>query len=206
MITKMQGKTLAREVVIRKDAGLTGLEKAMLRWAVVDPDDRILDANIGSGMVAEYLRRNMQCEVCGVSDNMEQVRWARSRLQTCDIVYAAAGDIPWRDDAFDIVLMKADGEEPEMLEKMFAEARRVLRPGGQMILGAVCYPQFLRGAAAIFGDATAEEKHFFSRPLVEKMLGTQSFENITWQRTGLTTGVLIAWKAKPEAKQVRLEH
>ena len=55
-------------------------------------------------------------------------------------------------------------------------------------------------------NATAEEKHFFSRPLVEKMLGTQSFENITWQRTGLTTGVLIAWKAKPEAKQVRLEH
>ena len=83
----------------------------MLKWAVVDPGDRLLDANIGSGMMAEYLRRNMQCEVCGVSDNMESVRAARSRLQNSDIVYAVPGDIPWHEEVFDTVLMKLDGQE-----------------------------------------------------------------------------------------------
>ena len=206
MITKMQGKTLAREVAFRKEAGLSALEKAMLRWAVVDPDDRILDANIGSGMMAEYLRRNMQCEVCGVSDHMEHVRHARSRLQTCDIVYAAAGDIPWRDEAFDILFMKVSGEEPELLERMFAEAKRVLRPGGQMILGAVSYPPVLRTVAGLFADPSADEKRFFNRHQAAEILSRLSFDAVTWQRTGLVTGVLIAWKAKPEAKQVRLEH
>ena len=206
MITKMQGKTLAREIVFHKDAGLSALEKAMLRWAVVDPEDRILDANIGSGMMAEYLRRNMQCEVCGVSDDMEHVRYARSRLQTCDIVYAAAGDIPWRDNAFDVVLMKTDGEEPEVLEKMFSEAKRVLRPGGQMILGAVSYPAPLQAAMGLFADTSVDERRFFNRNLTLEMLDRLSFDAVTWQRTGFATGVLIAWKAKPEAKQVRLEH
>ena len=126
MITRIQGKTLAGEIVVRSEPRLTALEKSMLRWVVVDPEDRLLDANVGSGMMAEYLRRNMQCEVCGVSDRMDQVRGARERLQNCDIVYAPAGDIPWREDAFDTVLMKMDAEEPELAERMIAEARRVL--------------------------------------------------------------------------------
>ena len=206
MITKMQGKTFSRGIVIRKEPGLSALEKAMLKWMVVDPEDRILDANVGSGMMAEYLRRNMRCEVCGVSDNMEHVRYARSRLQTCDIVYAAPGDIPWRDEAFDIVLMKTDGEEPETLERMFTEAERVLRPGGQMILGAVSYPAIFQNVAGLFADASADEKHHFNKKKVEEMLSRLSFEALSWQRTGFGTGILIAWKAKPGAKQVRLEH
>ena len=133
MITRIQGKTLAGEIAVRREPRLTALEKSMLRWVVVDPEDRLLDANVGSGMMAEYLRRNMQCEVCGVSDRMDQVRGARERLQNCDIVYAPAGDIPWREDAFDTVLMKMDAEEPELAERMIAEARRVLKPGGQLI-------------------------------------------------------------------------
>jgi len=39
------------------------------------------------------------------------VRNARERLQSCDIVYAAPGDIPWKENAFDTVLMKYSGED-----------------------------------------------------------------------------------------------
>ena len=61
---------------------------------------------------------------------------ARSRLRSCDIVYASSGDIPWKEDAFDTVLMRLAGEEEEILRRMLCEALRVLRPGGQLILGA----------------------------------------------------------------------
>lgn len=96
MITKVQGKTVSGELSVKACPRLNGLEKAMLKWAVVDPEDRVLDASVGRGLMAEYLRRNMQCEVCGVSSDMEDVRAARARLQSCDIVYAPVGDIPWR--------------------------------------------------------------------------------------------------------------
>lgn len=196
MITKAQGKTLAGQIAVQKEPKLTGLEKAMLRWAVVDPDDRLLDADIGSGMMAEYLRRNMQCEVCGVSDNMNHVREARSRLQNCDIVYAAAGDIPWRDEAFDTVLMKMGQEDAEVMERMLSEAKRVLRPGGQLILGAVCYPAAVRMIASMVSDETAEERRFFQKTSVQNQLEKLSYEQITWQRTGFGTGVMIAWKPR----------
>ncbi len=194
MITRVQGKTLAGEIAVRKEPRLTALERSMLRWAVVDPDDRLLDANVGSGMMAEYLRRNMQCEVCGVSDRMEQVRSARDRLQSCDIVYAPAGDIPWREDAFDTVLMKMEAEEPETIERMLAEAKRVLRPGGQLILGVMCWPTAMATAA---GFLFSEDRRPIRMREVQQMLNKAAYEKVTWQRTGLRMGVMIGWKNKP---------
>ena len=59
MITRMQSRTLRSEAFSCREPRLSQIEKAMLRWIVVDPDDRLLDTSIGSGMMAEYLRRNM---------------------------------------------------------------------------------------------------------------------------------------------------
>ena len=203
MISRAQGKTLSADVAVRKQPKLTGLEKAMLKWAVVDPEDKLLDANIGSGMMAEYLRRNMQCEVCGVSDNMEDVRRSRCRLQNCDIVYAAPGDIPWREAAFDTVLIKYSGEEPSVQLRTFAEASRVLKAGGQLILGTMCYPAAVNALAGMFADNGAEERCPFKREEMADLLAECGFEKITWQRTGFGTGVMIAWKKKPEVDELR---
>lgn len=60
MITKVQGKTVSGELSVKACPRLNPLEKGMLRWAVVDPEDRVLDACVGRGLMAEYLRRNMQ--------------------------------------------------------------------------------------------------------------------------------------------------
>jgi len=203
MISRAQEKTLSGEIVVKRQQKLSALDKAMLKWAVVDPEDKVLDADIGSGLMAEYLRRNMQCEVCGVSDNMESVRAARSRLQNCDIVYAAPGDIPWLEEAFDTVLMKFGGEEQLVFHRMLSEAARVLRPGGQLILGTACYPALVSRIAGLFAEEAMEDRHPFERMQVTEMLGSCEFENVTWQRTGLTTGVMIAWKRNPEVDEMR---
>ena len=203
MITRMQSKALRREFSSSAEAKLSALEKAMLRWVVVDPDDRLLDANIGSGKMAEYLRRNMQCEICGVSDRMDHVRYARSLLRSSDIVYAPAGDIPWRDDAFDTVLMKLSSEEDDLLHRMFQEAKRVLKPDGQLILGAASYPAAMNAVVSLIADGSAEERRFFQKDAVEHILQELSYQNIIWQRTGFSTGVMVAWKPKPQVDQVR---
>lgn len=202
MISRAQGKTLSAEVVVSKQPKLSALEKAMLKWAVVDPEDRLLDANIGTGMMAEYLRRHMQCEVCGVSDNMDHVRQARARLRNCDIVYAAPGDIPWKEDAFDTVLLKYRSEDPLTFSRVIGETARVLRPGGQLIIGTAYYPALVNSIASLFADESVDEHRPFCRNEVTEMLHTSSFENITWQRTGLATGVMIAWKRKPEVEDM----
>lgn len=194
MITKVQGKTVSGELSVKACPRLNALEKAMLRWAVVDPEDRVLDACVGRGLMAEYLRRNMQCEVCGVSADMEDVRAARARLQSCDIVYAPMGDIPWREDAFDTVLMQWKGEA-DALERMLSEVLRVLKPGGQLVLGTACWPaamNALRRWVAVSAEGTP-----VNRLELQIRLTDMSFEQVSWQRTGLGTGVMTAWKRKP---------
>ncbi len=203
MISKAQGKMWTTSVAVSKQQKLTALDKAMLKWAVVDPEDRLLDANIGTGMMAEYLRRNMQCEVCGVSDNMEHVRAARTRLQNCDIVYAAAGDIPWRENAFDSVLLKYNGEEDSVFLRVLSEVSRVLRPGGQLILGTMCYPAAINAITTLLADEGMGEQQNFRKAAMMEMVSACEFENITWQRTGFGTGVMIAWKRKPDVMEMR---
>lgn len=200
MITKVQGKTVSGELSVKARPRLNALEKAMLKWAVVDPEDRVLDASVGRGLMAEYLRRNMQCEVCGVSADMEDVRAARARLQSCDIVYAPVGDIPWREDAFDTVLMQWRGDA-DSLDRMLSEALRVLKPGGQLVLGTACWPaamNALRRWMAVSAEGTP-----VNRLELQSRLSDLSFEEVSWQRTGLGTGVMTAWKRKPELDDVR---
>lgn len=200
MITKVQGKTVSGELSVKARPRLNALEKAILKWAVVDPEDRVLDASVGRGLMAEYLRRNMQCEVCGVSADMEDVRAARARLQSCDIVYAPVGDIPWREDAFDTVLMQWRGDA-DSLDRMLSEALRVLKPGGQLVLGTACWPaamNALRRWMAVSAEGTP-----VNRLELQSRLSDLSFEEVSWQRTGLGTGVMTAWKRKPELDGVR---
>ncbi len=202
MITKVQGKTLAGEFAVKTCPKLNALEKGMLKWAVIDPEDRVLDATVGEGVMAEYLRRNMQCEVCGVTDDMKSLRRARARLQSCDIVYAIQGDIPWHNDAFDVVLMKVKGEE-EALCRALKETQRVLRAGGQLILGLTCYPAVVNALLGAFGEESVEIP--IKRKRLSELLEDSEFESLNWQRTGLSSGVMLAWKRKPDAEALRKE-
>ena len=46
MISKVQGKTISGELSVKAGPHLSALEKAMLRWVVVDPEDRVLDLSL----------------------------------------------------------------------------------------------------------------------------------------------------------------
>lgn len=205
MITKVQGKMASREMTVKSSPRLSALEKAMLKWAVIDPEDRVLDASVGAGLVAEYLRRNMQCEVCGVSDRMEDVRQARERLQACDIVYALPGDIPWRESAFDVVLLKLATDEPEANRRMLGEVYRVLKQGGQLVLGLSCYPAAVSAIAGMMAEESVEMRRPLRMQKVKGLLDDLRFTYDSWQRTGFSGGVMIAWKPKPEVDALRKE-
>ena len=185
MITKVQGKTVSGELSVKACPRLNPLEKAMLRWAVVDPEDRVLDA-----------------EVCGVSSDMEEVRSARARLQSCDIVYAPVGDIPWREGAFDTVLMQWKGDA-DSLDRMLGEVLRVLKPGGQLVLGAACWPAAMNALRRWMSAGT--ESTPVNRCTLQTRLTDLSFEQVSWQRTGLGTGVMTAWKRKPALDGVQAD-
>jgi SAM-dependent methyltransferase len=95
----------------------------------VDAGDRLLDVACGSGLAIELARiRGAMC--AGIDASARLVAVARMRSPNCDIRVGDMHDLPWEDDAFDVVTSFRGiwGTTPDVV----AEVRRVLRPGGRV--------------------------------------------------------------------------
>lgn len=163
---------------------------------MIDANDSVLDANICEGLMAEYLRRNEICEVCGIHGSMEGVKQARARLHGCDIVYAGAGDIPWPDDTFNVAFMRAEQTERDDIERRLCELHRVLKEGGQLVLGCASAIGRIVMSRLDYDAPCCPDMHELSDSLAK--LG---FTDITRQHAGLMADVLVAWKRKPAAER-----
>lgn len=132
------------------------------------PGQRVLDAGCGTGIhlraIAEAVGRQGACVGMDISPEMLAV--ARRRvvldrnvvLRLCDLAHG----IPLEDACLDTVVTSNLVQELPDPTLFFAEARRVLRPGGQLTAIIACYE----------GDGPAERAHaevsarcgFFFRP------------------------------------------
>lgn len=193
MITKAQSKRYAPRPTLDQKPKLSALEKGLLRWSVAERGDKVLDAYVVNGLMLEYLQHNMECEVCGVSDDMERVRLSRTKLQYADIAYAPREDIPWRADTFDSVYVNMAAAP--LSDSMLMEIMRVLKPGGQLLVGFTTVPAPLRAFMGLFRPEMDEE---LSKPSVRartlQLMASLGLTQITWQRTDMFNSVGIAWK------------
>ena len=200
MISKAGSRTYERTQCAPRHPRLSPMERCLLKWAVIDRDDRVLDVGLGNGLMAEYLLRNMECEVCGVADDMELVRSTRGLVRSADLVYAAAGDIPWRDQAFHTVLLRPSRMDGSAMENQLREVHRVLKEGGQLVMGMRNLPAPLQAAMDAMSEAE-EEAESVSRRQMKTMLSGLGFEQLSWHPCGIFSGALVAWKRNPLAER-----
>ena len=205
MLTKANSSVYEKLPYASMRPCLSMAEKSLLKWAVIDRDDKVLDAGLGNGCMVEYLKRNMECEVCGVSDNMELVRQTRNLVRSADLVYALDGDIPWRDRAFDTVLMRSKHGKTEDVKRQLTEIHRVLKDGGQLVMGVECWPGLMKRLNRVFGDQDVQDEAAASRKETEEQLKALGFNHLSWQRANLLKSVLIAWKRNPVEETAKKE-
>ncbi len=193
MTTRVHDKGCLHERWASAEPHMRLLEKSMLRSAVFDPDDKVLDANVCSGQVAEYLLQNMECQVCGVSDRMEEVRRTRARMYSGDFVYAPIGDIPWQNETFDTVLLHPAECSAEALGEQLRECKRVLKPGGQLVLGLRGMSVLLRKLSSLLWETLPEEEALTLRA-AKDLLQSCGFGHLSVVRVGMGSAVLVGWK------------
>ena len=193
MITKAQSKRYSGQPPLETKPRLTALEKGLLRWTMAERGDKVLDVCVGNGLMLEYLQRNMECEVCGVSDDMQSVRTSRSRLRNADIVYASREDIPWKENTFDSVYVKM--VTAPLTEQILREIVRVLKPGGQLLVGFTTVPApFRQLTGLVRAEADDELAKPKTRVRMMSLMRKMGLTQITWQKTDLFNSVGIAWK------------
>ncbi|HTK74730.1 MAG TPA: class I SAM-dependent methyltransferase [Gemmataceae bacterium] len=105
-------------------------------WFHHDPES-ILDigCNVGAGLL-EFRRHFPAARLAGIDISRSALEIARSRLTDAEIREAGAERIPFADESFDFATcIEVLEHVPAALRRAaFREARRVLRPGGRLIL------------------------------------------------------------------------
>lgn len=102
---------------------------------------RLLDVGCGTGATVRLLRQRHSCEAAGLDADLDRVR-GREHL-----VCGRAERLPWREASLDGVLMECSLSVLEDPDQALAEARRVLRSGGGLLVSDI----YARGAGARLG-------------------------------------------------------
>lgn len=105
--------------------------------AVTSGDDaRVLDAGCGAGRMSRYLAER-GCLVEGVDLSPGMVAMARRDHLDLTFTVASLTDLPYPDDQFAGVMLwySIIHTPPVGQARIFAEASRVLRPGGHVLVG-----------------------------------------------------------------------
>lgn len=138
-----------------------------LRQAGLRPGQRLLDVAVGTGAVARQARR-ITPDVIGLDLSAGMLGVARANLPDLPLIQAEGEALPLRDASVDFVSMGYALRHVADLGTLFAEFRRVLRPGGRVLLLEIARPEgrFAHGLARFWlGRAI---------PALSGLLGAQS--------------------------------
>lgn len=119
-----------------------------LRRAGLRPGMKVLDVAVGTGPVSERARRIVGPDgsVTGIDASFGMLSQTRKRLPI-DVVQGLAERLPFRDGTFDFVSMGYALRHVADLRGTFAEYRRVLRPGGRLLVLDFCRARTSLGRA-----------------------------------------------------------
>ncbi|WP_230990160.1 class I SAM-dependent methyltransferase [Rhodococcus oxybenzonivorans] len=103
------------------------------------PGDEVLDIGCGTGIFSRRAARVVRPggRVVGIDPSPPMIEYAARRaLANCTFVIAGAEDLPQPDASFDLVTssLAIHHIPPELRAKALAEAFRVLRPGGRLLI------------------------------------------------------------------------
>jgi SAM-dependent methyltransferase len=119
--------------------GLIGTTGLIAVTGITD-SDLVLDAGTGVGGTARWLADQHRCRVTAIdltAEFCEIARWLNELVGLGDritVKQADVTDLPFEDGAFDVVISQHVQMNIEDKPRLFAEARRVLRPGGRLAI------------------------------------------------------------------------
>lgn len=133
---------------------------ATLRRVAVSPDESILDVGCGTGAL---LARVVARRLMGVDLSLAMLALARWRAGPI-VVAGDAEQLPFRDGSFDVAVSTSSLHFWPSPPRSLAEMRRVLRPGGRLVVTDWCddylacrvFHRFLRGDSRVYGSEEFE--------------------------------------------------
>ena len=155
----------------------------------------VLDVGCGEGNFAAALAQE-GIAVVGVDVAEEPLRRARARHPALDLrIVPAEGPWPLPDASFDVVWAGETIEHVADTAGWLSQVRRVLRPGGSLLLSTPAHGRLAMLRLALSGrafdahfDPRADHLRFYTRRTLTRLLGDFGFEDVEVRGAGGVPG------------------
>ncbi len=203
--------------------------KFAVRHAFVNPGDEVLDVACGTGDLAQAFARTAAKRVVGLDFTREMLDRAevkKAKAAGGSKITYIEGDamaLPFSNGSFDVVSIAFGIRNVTQPSKSLAEAFRVLRPGGRLIVlefdqprigllrwfnGVYCAKLMPRTATWISKDSSGAYKYlpasvstFLTRSQMQTAMREQGFTDVTARP--LSLGICVCYRAiRPAFSQV----
>jgi arsenite methyltransferase len=176
---------------VLRPGGLTLTDEA-LAASGLSPGARVLDVGCGAGATMAHLRGRHGLAATGIDASAVLLTAGRSREPALPLVLARGERLPIRDGLLDAVLAECSLSVMADVDAALAEFRRVLKPGGRLLL-ADLYARTPDGAAQPTARQTAScLRGALSRAQITAKLAEQGFDLVIWQDRSDALKVLAA--------------
>ncbi len=158
-----------------------GMRSEAIGMLDIDADDRVLDVGCGTGFATEGLLEEVDT-VHGLDQSRHQMEKAFAKFGKHDRVRFYRGDaerLPFKTDSFDVVWSSGSIEYWPNPVTALREFRRVLVPGGQVLVVGPNYPS--RTAVQRLADAIML---FYDADEADRMFDTAGFEDVEHRLMG----------------------
>ncbi|MBO0711676.1 MAG: metalloregulator ArsR/SmtB family transcription factor [Acetobacteraceae bacterium] len=179
------------------DLPAAAVEQALLSLLPAGPIGRLIDIGTGTGRLLELLGPRV-AEGIGIDASRAMLALARTRLSRAGLAHCTVrlGDmyrLPLADSGFDLALLQMVLHHAEDPAGTLAEAARVLRPGGLLLVVELAQHEQAEIAARF-----AHRWHGFSEPAMRELLASAGFAQ---EACRLVRGVLDTrlWSARRPA-------
>ncbi|MFF4550074.1 SAM-dependent methyltransferase [Streptomyces sp. NPDC001435] len=159
---------------------------ALLDLAAVTADDRVLDAGCGIGGTARYLAGQLGCRVTAVdltAEYCDTARWLNDAVGLGDRIEVRQADVldlPFDAGGFDVVVSQHVQMNIADKARLYAEAARVLAPGGRLVLWDVTEgPQTPLRFPVPWADS-ADGSHLVTPQALHELVEHAGFEVRAW--------------------------
>lgn len=196
----------ASELELLEDFHILGrlATNAIVELAAVTAKDRVLDAGSGVGGTARYLAHQVGCHVDTVdmtTEYCETSRWLNTLTGLSDLIDVHEGNVlelPFEDGSFDVVVSQHVQMNIEDKAGLYAEAWRVLAPGGRLALwDATAGPVEPLLFPVMWADSAAAS-HLVTPERLRQLVEEAGFEVDAWNDLTLDSAEFMrAWMAGP---------
>ena len=154
---------------------------ALVELAQIGAGDRVLDAGAGIGGTARYIAGERGARVTAVDltpEYCEVADWLNAAVGLGDRIDVHTADVtqlPFPDASFDVVVSQHVQMNIADKARLYAEARRVLAPGGRLALWDVTAGPVEPLRLPVPWAVTSEQSHLVTAERLAELLGEAGF-------------------------------